>query len=334
MLAATARQLGSVAVTLFALLALTFVIGRMLPIDPVIAVVGEAASRETYDMVRTRMGLDQPVLIQFGRFALDMVQGRFGSAIITGRPVIDDLARVFPPTIELATFGMAIGIGVGVPMGVLAALYAGRWIDHIARIIGLIGHSAPTFWLGLMGLVVFYAMLGWVDGPGRIDDAFEGDVDPVTGFLLIDALLAGNGEVLVNAWRHIVLPASILGLGAAATISRLTRAFLLEQLGQEYIVTARAKGLSFARVLWRHAFANISVQLITVIVLSYAFLLEGAVLTETVFAWPGFGRYFTNSLLTGDMNAVLACTLIVGAIFVVMNMLADLAYRLLDPRTR
>ncbi len=324
--------LGSVGVTLLSLLALTFMIGRLLPLDPVLAVVGESASRETYDMVRAQMGLDQPIPLQFLRFAGEMVQGHFGNAVISGHPVLEDIARVFPATVELASMGMLIGVVLGVPLGVLAALHAGSWIDHVARVLGLIGHSAPGFWLGLMGLVIFYAWLGWVEGPGRLDEAFSDTVDPVTGSLLIDAVLAGEGEVLGNAFAHILLPASILGIGAMASISRMTRGFLLAQLSQEYIITARAKGLGFWRVLWRHALANIAVQLITVIVLSYAFLLEGAVLTETVFAWPGFGRYFTNSLLTGDMNAVIACTLLVGVVFITLNLLCDLLYRLLDPR--
>jgi peptide/nickel transport system permease protein len=223
---------------------------------------------------------------------------------------------------------------VGVPLGMLAAVYRGSAIDHIARVVGLLGYSSPTFWLGLMGLIIFYAALGVVGGPGRLDVSFIDMVEPHTGLLLVDSLIDGEYEVFWNAWRHIVLPGTILGYGSMAYISRLTRSFMLEQLRQEYIVAARAKGLSRMRVIWRHAFANIAVQLITVIALAYAFLLEGAVLTETVFAWPGFGRYLTSGLLAGDMNAVLACVLIVGIIFIGLNLLADLLYRVLDPRTK
>ena len=185
-----------------------------------------------------------------------------------------------------------------------------------------------------MGLFLFYATLGWAGGPGRLDVAFLDSVEPHTGLLLVDSLWDGDADVFWNAVSHIVLPASILGYGSMAYISRMTRSFMLEQLAQEYIVAARVKGMSRWAVIRRHAFRNILVQLVTVVALAYAFLLEGAVLTETVFAWPGFGRYLTAGLLAGDMNAVLACVLIVGVVFIGLNLLTDRLYRVLDPRTR
>jgi peptide/nickel transport system permease protein len=285
-------------------------------------------------MVYRQLGLDKPLHVQFGYFIRDMLTGEFGQALFTGNRVVDDIARVFPATVELATFAICIGVFVGVPIGMLAAVYRGRAIDHVARLIGLIGYSSPTFWLGLMGLIIFYAALGWVSEPGRLGIYFIDAVKPVTGSILIDAALAGEWEVFQNAFSHIVLPGTILGFASMAYISRMTRSFMLEQLGQEYVIAARVKGLSKWWVIWRHAFRNILVQLITVIALAYAILLEGAVLTETVFAWPGFGRYLTSGLLAGDMNAVLACVLIIGIIFLVLNLLSDLLYRILDPRTR
>ncbi|MDX6752496.1 ABC transporter permease [Geminicoccaceae bacterium 1502E] len=323
----------SVLVTLFGLLVLTFFIGRMLPLDPVLAILGDNASQEAYDALRAKLGLDRPLWEQFLGYVADVARLDFGQALTTGKPVTTDLARVFPATIELATLAVLIGTGLGIPLGVLAAMYRQTAIDHAVRVISLIGFSAPVFWLGLMGLVLFYATLGWVGGPGRLDTAYMWDVEPITGLLLLDTAMQGQWDLFANAFSHIVLPASILGYGALAYISRMTRSFMLEQLGQEYVITARVKGLSYARVVWRHAFPNIGVQLVTVVALAYAFLLEGAVLTETVFAWPGFGRYLTNALLAGDMNAVLACTLIVGVIFVALNLLSDVLYRLLDPRT-
>jgi len=328
------RQVASVLVTLLGLLALTFFMGRMLPIDPVIAIIGEQAEKETYDMVYAQLGLDKPLYVQFALFIRDMMTGEFGDALFTGNKVAEDLKRVFPATIELATVAIMFGVGLGVPFGMLAAVYRGSVLDHVARFIGLLGYSSPTFWLGLMGLILFYATLGWVGGPGRLDVIYLDMVDTRTGLLLVDSLLAGEPDVFWNAFSHIVLPASILGYASMAYISRMTRSFMLEQLGQEYIVAARVKGMSRWRVVWRHAFRNILVQLITVIALAYAFLLEGAVLTETVFAWPGFGRYLTSGLLAGDMNAVLACVLIIGIIFVGLNLLSDVLYRMLDPRTR
>jgi peptide/nickel transport system permease protein len=328
------RQAAAVAVSLFGLLAITFFIGRLLPLDPVIAIIGDDAPQSTYDMVFRELGLDRPLWEQFAIYVGRVLQGDFGRALNTANRVADDLARVFPATIELATASLLIGIGLGVPFGVIAAVHRGKPIDHVVRLVGLVGYSAPTFWLGLMGLVVFYAWLGWVGGPGRVGIAFIDLIEPTTGMLLIDSLLAGEPEMFWSAVEHIILPASILGAASTAYIARMTRSFMLEQLGQEYIITARIKGLSRARVVWRHAFPNIMVQLVTVLALAYAFLLEGAVLTETVFAWPGFGRYLTLGLLAGDMNVVLACTLIVGLTFIVLNLVSDVLYRLLDPRTR
>jgi len=185
-----------------------------------------------------------------------------------------------------------------------------------------------------MALVVFYARLGWVSGPGRIDIVYEYTLTPVTGLLLLDSARAGEWQAFGNVLSHLILPASLLGYFSLAYISRMTRSFMLNELAQEYIVAARAKGLSETRIIWRHALRNAMVPLVTVIALSYAGLLEGSVLTETVFAWPGLGLYLTNSLQNADMNAVLGATIVVGSIFVGLNLLSDLLYTMLDPRTR
>jgi peptide/nickel transport system permease protein len=325
---------GTVVVTLFGLLLVTFLIGRVVPIDPVLAIVGDHAPADVYERVRLELGLDRPLWEQFYVYAAKVVQGDFGRSVLTSNPVLTDIARFFPATLELATVATLIGVAVGVPMGVLAAVHRGRTVDHVVRVVGLVGYSVPVFWLGLVGLLLFYAKLGWVAGPGRLDVAFDDLVDPVTGVLLIDAALAGEWEVFGNAFRHVILPAAILGYFSLAYISRMTRSFMLEQLQQEYITTARVKGLSETRVVWGHALRNVAVPLVTVIALSYASLLEGSVLTETVFAWPGLGSYITNSLLNADMNAVLGGTIVVGCVFVGINLLSDLLYRLVDPRAR
>jgi peptide/nickel transport system permease protein len=263
-----------------------------------------------------------------------VLDGDFGKSFLTARPVLEDIVRVFPATLELATIATFMGVVLGVPMGVAAAVYHGRWPDHMVRLLGLFGYSMPVFWLGLMGLMLFYGKLGWVAGPGRIDIFFDDIVEPVTGVILLDSAISGEWDVFWNALDHVVLPASVLGYYSLAYISRMTRSFMLEQLGQEYITTARVKGLSETRVVWRHALGNIMVPLITVIVLSYANLLEGSVLTETVFTWPGLGQYITISLLSADMNAVLGGTVVVGMVFVGLNLLSDFLYRFADPRAK
>lgn len=326
------KTLTSIAVTMLGLLLVTFVIGRVMPIDPVLSVVGESATKATYDAARASMGLDKPVVVQFVIYIWDVMHGDFGYSLLTARPVAQDIARVFPATLELATLGTMVGVFLGVPLGVLAAVRRGTWIDQIARIVALVGYSMPIFWLGMMGLLVFYGTLGWVAGPGRVGIFYVDIVPPVTGMILIDSVLAQNWEVLQNALSHIILPASILGYYSMAYVSRMTRSFMLEQLSSEYITTARVKGLPERTVIWRHAFGNIKVQLITVIALSYANLLEGSVLTEIIFSWPGIGSYITNALLSADMNAVLGGTVVVGLVFVLLNILSDLLYQFFDPR--
>jgi peptide/nickel transport system permease protein len=326
--------LASLVMTFIGLTAITFVIGRLMPADPVLAIVGDRASNEVYQQVYLQLGLDKPIYVQYFRYLAQLIEGDLGTSIMTAQPVSEDILRFFPATLELATIATLLGVFVGIPMGVLAAVHQGRWPDHIVRVIGLIGYSAPIFWLGMVALLVFYAKLDWVAGPGRLDVFYDGIVEPVTGVLLIDAAMVRDWEIFHNALSHLILPASILGTFALAYIARMTRSFMLDQLSQEYILTARVKGMPERNVIWGHAFRNVLVQLITIIGLTYASLLEGSVLTETVFSWPGIGQYITNSLFNNDMNAVLGGTIVVGTCFVGVNMFSDLLYRLVDPRIR
>jgi peptide/nickel transport system permease protein len=328
------RFLVIVLLTYLGLLAVTFFIGRVMPIDPVLAIVGDRAPEHVVQRVREEMGLNKPLYAQFGIYLKKVVTGDFGTSVLTSNPVMTDIRRTFPATIELATLGILIGAGLGVPLGVWAAVRRGGLVDQLVRVMGLIGYSVPIFWLGLMGLVLFYAKLGWVGGPGRIDVAFEYSVTLESGFLLLDTARQGQWDAFRNVLSHLILPASLLGYFSLAYISRMTRSFMLHELSQEYVVAARAKGLSETRIIWRHALRNAMVPLVTVIALSYAGLLEGSVLTETVFAWPGLGLYITNSLQNADMNAVLGGTIIVGSVFIGLNLLSDLLYQWLDPRTR
>ncbi|MFT7059403.1 MAG: peptide/nickel transport system permease protein [Pseudorhodobacter sp.] len=325
---------GSIAVTLLGLLFITFIIGRVMPIDPVLAIVGERASKSTYDAVYFQLGLDKPLLVQFFYYLWDVLHLDFGTSLLNARPVSEDIARVFPATMELATLGIFFGVVFGIPLGVLAAVRQGTWIDQVARILALVGYSMPIFWLGLMGLLLFYGILGWVGGPGRVGIFYIDVVPSITGMILVDAAIAGNWDVFKDAFSHIILPASLLGYFSLAYISRMTRSFMLEQLSAEYITTARVKGMSEWDVVWKHAFKNIRVQLITVIALSYANLLEGSVLTEIIFSWPGIGSYITTALLSADMNAVLGGTVVVGLIFILLNIFSDLLYKVFDPRAK
>ncbi|MGG6897822.1 ABC transporter permease [Rhizobium sp. BR 315] len=320
--------------TYLGLLAVTFFIGRVIPIDPALAIAGDHAPQQVLERLRREMHLDQPLYLQFYYYLLSALSGDFGTSVLTTNAVMDDIKRVFPATMELATVGTIIGAVFGVPFGVLAAVRRNSFIDQIVRVIGLVGYSVPVFWLAMVSLVIFYAKLNWVAYPGRIDIAFEYTFTPITGFFLLDSGMQGQWDVFWDVFRHIILPASLLGYFSLAYISRMTRSFMLNELGQEYVVAARAKGLSETRVIWGHALRSAMVPLITVIALSYAGLLEGSVLTEIVFSWPGIGFYITSSLRNADMNAVLGGTIVVGTVFIGINLISDLLYRTLDPRTR
>jgi peptide/nickel transport system permease protein len=287
-LTSAAKLALTLAVTFLGLLLVTFLIGRVVPIDPVLAAVGDRAPADVYERVRVELGLDLPLWRQFLLYLQDVLQGDFGTSVLTSRPVLEDIARVFPATLELATVATILGVLLGVPMGVAAAVWQGRWPDHLVRLLGLVGYSVPVFWLGLMGLLLFYAKLGWVEGPGRLDVFYEDLVPTVTGVILVDSAIAGDWDVFGNALAHVILPAAILGYFSLAYIARMTRSLMLEQLRQEYITAARAKGVPEWRVVWGHALRNTAVPLITV----------------------------------------------VGAVFIGLNLLSDLLYRVLDPRAR
>jgi len=327
-----AGSFASIPLTLFGLILVTFLIGRVMPIDPVIAIAGDHAPPDVIAAVRQQLGLDKPLFVQFWIYLTNLMHGDLGQSVMTTHPVTQDIAQFFPATLELATTAIIVAVIVGVPLGVLAASRQGSRFDHVVRVVSLAGQSVPVFVVGLLCLLVFYVKLGIAPGTGQLDVAYEGMVPRVTGMLVVDSIIAGDWDSLWDALAHLAQPALVLAYFSMAYITRMTRAFMIESLSGEYIITARAKGLSATRVLWRHAFGNISVRLVTVLALAYAGLLEGAVITETVFSWPGLGLYLTVSLLNADMNAVLGATLVVGLVYLVLNLLSDLLYRLLDPR--
>ncbi|WP_312831251.1 ABC transporter permease [Pantoea eucrina] len=324
----------SLLVTLLGLLAFTFMLSHLSPVDPVQQIAGDHASEATYAQVRHDLGLDQPVLVQFWHYISHLARGDLGLSHLTNQPVSADLLRTFPATIELATCAMIFAAVFGVALALLAAWKPGSVIDNVARFISLLGYSVPVFWLGLLGLLLFYAVLHWSAGPGQLDDIWVYTLEPKTGFVLIDSWLSGDPEMFRNAVAHLWLPVVILGLLAMAGITRLLRAALLEESSKEYVVLARAKGAGRTRILLRHILPNVTGTLITVIALSYATLLEGSVLTETVFAWPGVGRYMTNALFSADVPAILGATLLIGGCFILLNAVADALTWLTDPRTR
>ncbi|MEM6050428.1 ABC transporter permease [Erwinia sp. P7711] len=326
--------LASLAVTLLGLLAFTFMLSHLSPVDPVLQIAGDHASESTYAQVRHDLGLDESLPMQFWHYVTHLATGDLGISRLTNQAVSSDLLRTFPATIELATCAMIFGALFGILLALLAAWKPGSLVDNLARLISLLGYSVPVFWLGLLGLLLFYAVLHWSAGPGRLDDIWIYTLEPKTGLVLVDSWLSGDPEMFRNAVAHLWLPVVVLGLLAMAGITRLLRAALLEESGKEYVTLARAKGAGRGRILLLHVFPNVRGTLITVLALSYATLLEGSVLTETVFAWPGVGRYMTTALFASDTPAILGSTLLIGGCFITLNALADALTWLTDPRTR
>lgn len=330
----TIQALITLALTLFGLLLVTFSLSALSPVDRVLQIVGDHASQSTYDQARHQLGLDQPLPVQFWHYLLNLSHGDLGTASATGQPVLQDLLSAFPATLELATLALVIGTALGIIAGVLCARFAGSPLDLAVRTFTLLGNSVPIFWLGLLMLALFYANLQWSAGPGRLDDIYQYTVTPQTGFVLIDTWLSADSQAFRNALSHMVLPVTLLAYYSLASITRLTRSACLGEMNKEYILLARAKGAGEMTIILRHVLANIRGTLLTVVALSYTSMLEGAVLTETVFSWPGIGRYLTTALFAGDTTAIMGGTLIIGICFVLINNLADLLVRLTDPRIR
>jgi peptide/nickel transport system permease protein len=327
------RRLMLASIAIFGVLIIVFVLSHVIPGDPVAAILGGQARDEAIQEVRRRWGLDRPLYEQFFRFVVLLAHGDLGVSLATNRPVIVDLKTFFPATIELATTAIIIGAGTGLAVGIVSAVAHGKWVDHVVRFLSLIGLSMPVFWLGLILLLLLYAKFGWLPGPGQLD-IFISRPPHVTGLITIDALLARDFSALGNALGHLILPAVVLGSHALVGIARITRASMLEVLGQDYVKVARAKGLAERTVILRHALKNALLPIITVIGIYYGGLLEGAVLTETVFAWPGLGRYATNAILSQDFAAIMGVTILIALIFSLANLIVDLTYGLLNPKIR
>jgi len=327
------RRIALASVAIFGVLVIVFVLSHVIPGDPIAAILGPQAPEDVIVLLRQRWGLDRPLWEQFLRFVALLARGDLGISLTTNRPVARDLREFFPATIELATTAILVGVVAGLTVGIVAAVAHGRWVDHLVRLLSLIGLSMPVFWLGLILLLVFYSRLGLVPGPGQLD-IFISRPPAVTGLITVDALLARNWAALGNALGHLLLPAVVLGSHALVGIARITRASMLEVLGQDYVKVARAKGLAERAVVLRHALKNGLLPIITVIGIYYGGLLEGAVLTETVFAWPGLGRYATHAILSQDFAAIMGVTILIALVFSLANLVVDLAYGFLNPKIR
>lgn len=325
------RRLVTLCFTVAGIAVVTFFLSLVVPLDPLAAIAGPQAPEETVERLRRVYGFDQPVYVQFARYVDRLAEGDLGVSFQSGRPVLDDIIKFFPATLELSTLALIIAIVFGLILGVLSAVYRNSLLDHVSRVVSLLGVSMPVFWLGLVLLLVFYFKLGWLPEPGRLDIML---LEPprVTGLLLVDSVIAGDWEVFWDALRHAVLPAAVLGLFGLAGIARIARSSMLDVMSQEYIKTARIKGLSEFRVIVFHGLRNALVPTVTMIGLTYGSLLEGAVLTETIFSWPGLGRYLTTAFLTLDLNAIIGGTMLVAIAYSLVNLLVDLLYAYLNPR--
>lgn len=310
---------------------ITFIISHLIPGDPARLLAGDRASDEIVRHIRQQLGLDLPLWQQFARYVDALLHGDLGTSIRTGRPVLEDLKTFFPATLELAFCALLIALLVGIPLGVLSAVYHNRWTDHLVRLMALTGISTPAFWLGLGVIVLFYGKLDWLPGSGRLDDWFDPPTR-VSGFYLLDSLLEGNIEVFFNALQHLILPAATLAFVHLGIVARQIRSAMLEQLNEDYIRTALASGLPKFTIVVRYALPNALIPSITVLGLALGDLLYGAVLTETVFAWPGMGAYVVSSIQALDFPAVMGFAIVVSFAYVLVNLVVDLLYLWIDPR--
>jgi ABC-type dipeptide/oligopeptide/nickel transport system permease component len=312
----------------------TFLLTRALPGDPAAYFAGPAADKQAVEQVRANLGLDKPLVVQFGRYVTDLFRGDLGNSLSTGQPVVTEIRNRLPASAELTLFGLILSMAIAVPLGILAAVKQGSWIDHTCRIVATAGVSLPVFFTGLLLVYFFYFKLGWSPAPlGRLD-AFATAPPKITGFFLLDSLFTGQWETFRAALSQLLLPGFTLCIFSLAPIARMTRASMLAVLASEFVRTARASGLDDRTVIITYAFRNAMLPVITTLGMVFSFLLGANVLVEKVFAWPGIGSYAVEALITSDFAPVQGFVLTMAVLYVVLNLIIDILYGVIDPRVR
>ncbi|KGJ08804.1 ABC transporter permease subunit [Paracoccus versutus] len=306
---------------------------RLLPGDPVLLMAGErGVSPERYAQIAAQLGYDKPVWQQYLHYLGNLLQGDLGNSLVTKKPVLTEFLALFPATVELALVAIIIATVIGVPVGVIAAIKRGSWFDQVSMTAALVGFSMPIFWWGLLLIILFSGVLGWTPVSGRISLMYF--FPQVTGFMLIDSLISGQKGAFASALSHLILPSIVLATIPLAVIARQTRSAMLEVMGEDYVRTARAKGLSTRRVIGVHALRNAMIPVITTIGLQVGVLMAGAILTETIFSWPGIGKWMIDSISRRDYPVVQSGLLLIAAIVMIVNLIVDLTYGLINPRIR
>lgn len=333
MLRFLARRIGLAVPALFGLLLITFVMIRLVPADPATALAGDNATPAQVEAIRHRFGLDRPLYQQFGLYLGQIARLDFGESQYSSRPVATDIRERLPATLELTTTSLLLAVVLGIPLGVIAAVNHNRWPDFLLRTLSVGGVAMATFWLAIMLQLLFSMQLGWLPLRGRISDGIIAPHGP-TGFLLIDSLLAGQPAVFWDALQHLILPAVTLSLGGIATITRFTRAGVLETLQKDFVLYERAAGYPRRRMIWIYVLRNSVVAAVTQIGLLFGALIAGAVVVESIFDWPGIGNYTVQAILTADYKVMLAVTLLIGVIYTAVNIVTDLVHGMIDPRLR
>ena len=312
---------------------LTFALIHLIPGDPVVLIAGERGiTAERHAILRAELGLDKPILVQYGRYVWGVLHGDLGKSIVTKQPVFKEFITLFPATVELSFFALIFAVVLGIPAGVIAGVKRGSVFDHSVMGLSLTGYSMPIFWWALLMILFFSVFLHWTPVSGRLSALFWIDTD--TGFMLIDALRSDEKGALISALRHLILPSIVLGTIPLAVIARMTRSSMLEVLNEDYVRTARAKGLAPWRVIGIHALRNALIPVITVIGLQTGVLLAGAILTETIFAWPGVGKWIVESIRRRDYPSVQGGILMISSLIILVNLIVDMLYGVVNPRIR